>query len=122
MPSLLEFPTMEFFLKLTTYLQKNGVSQQQLAILTGLEESKISRLVTGKSKPFLADGLAIARALDLPLVWLADDTQPWPPPDGPGKPLGVVNVPPPQPSGQANGGNKPVGKKPNTPTNRFRKR
>jgi hypothetical protein len=121
-PTLLEFPTMEFFLKLTTWLQKNGVSQQQLAILTGIEESKISRLVTGKSKPFLADGLIIARALDLPLAWLADDTQPWPPPEGTGKPRGIVDVPPPRPSDQPNSGNKPVGKKPHTPAKCFRKR
>jgi len=120
--TVLEFPTMQFFLKLTAYLQENGVSQQQLAIMTGFKESKISRLATGVSKPFLADGLAIARALDLPLTWLADDTQPWPPPEGTGKPRGIVDVPPPLPLGQADGGNKPVRKKPHAPAKRFRKR
>lgn len=99
MPPSLEFPAMEFFLKLSSLLRSKKISQQELAILTGMQKSKISRLTTGLSKPFLGDGLALSRALGVPLWWLADDAQPWPPPEGRGDDKGFVDMPRPLGSG-----------------------
>ena len=46
----------------------------------GLKADTISSYITKKAIPRLDTAVKIARALSVPLEWLADDSQDWPPP------------------------------------------
>ncbi len=88
MPELLELATMEFRLKLKNRMDTLGHDQQTLARLVGVTDSKMSRWCRGISEPSLIEGVRLADVLGVPVAWLADDSQPWPPPVG----VGIARV------------------------------
>lgn len=52
----------------------------QVAKAAGLPKSAISNYIAKRQMPRGDNALAIARALDVPLDWLVDNTRDWPPP------------------------------------------
>lgn len=66
---------------MTRLFELRHTSGNQLAQQIGLSPTAVNRLKNGETDdPGVSKLLAIARALDVPLEWLADDTQEWPPP------------------------------------------
>lgn len=60
-------------------LRKLARNQSELARRTGLAPSAINEMAAGRRRPYLDQGFAIARALGVPLDYLADDSQDSPP-------------------------------------------
>jgi transcriptional regulator with XRE-family HTH domain len=57
-------------------------NKSSLAKAAGLPATAISNYISRKYIPRADTALRIAKALNVPLEWLADDAQPWPPPKG----------------------------------------
>jgi hypothetical protein len=57
-----------------------NLNKSKLATEAGLPATAISNYITKKQIPRGDSALVIARALKVPLEWLLDDTQEWPPP------------------------------------------
>ncbi|WP_165253614.1 helix-turn-helix domain-containing protein [Paludisphaera soli] len=55
--------------------RKRGTSQSQISRDTGVPQSAISEILSGKQRPFADQLIAIARAADVSLDWLVDDEQ-----------------------------------------------
>jgi transcriptional regulator with XRE-family HTH domain len=64
--------------KIERALIERGLTQGALERAALLPENKLSKWKAG-GEPSLSQGLRIARILDVPLAWLADDAQGWPP-------------------------------------------
>ena len=72
---------MKFHEKLKRRVQELGLNKAKAARDAGLPESTISSyLAKDDSLPRMDIALKIARAIGVPLEWLADDAQDWPPP------------------------------------------
>lgn len=65
---------MKFEEKLRKEMLLKGFNQQKLARLSGVSDSEVSRILSGKSQPGLENALKIARAVDVSLDYLTDDT------------------------------------------------
>jgi transcriptional regulator with XRE-family HTH domain len=66
--------------KMVLLIGRTGLSQAQLAKASGVTQSAISDMTRGIRRPYLDQGLALARALGVPLDFLADDELAEPPP------------------------------------------
>lgn len=66
--------------KLRVLLAAKRVSQKRLASSLGISKSTLNDYLTEKSKPQIDTALKLARALQVPLEWLADDCLDYPPP------------------------------------------
>ncbi len=60
--------------KLRKEMLLKGFNQQKLARASGVSDSEISRILSGKSLPGLDNALKLARAVDSSLDYLADDS------------------------------------------------
>lgn len=61
--------------KLRKHMQLKGLNQQMLARVSGVSDSEVSRILTGKSNnPGLENALRLARAVGVSLDYLADDS------------------------------------------------
>ncbi len=58
----------------------HGRSRAQLCRDAGLPESMLDSLINKKQRPGVTRAIMLARALEVPVDWLFDDSQPWPPP------------------------------------------
>lgn len=77
---------MEFHKRLEFLMQHRGIIAAELARRTGLDESRISEWLKGGGPQLrigLQRGLLIARALDVPMEFLADEAADLVPPDVP---------------------------------------
>lgn len=74
------YDRMEFPKKLAMLMERSRLSQQALANRVGLQQSRISKWTTGKGEPSLKQAVELARVLDVPLEYLADDAIDEPPP------------------------------------------
>lgn len=77
---------MVLYEKLRRLLAEKGWPQAELARKASVCPSNLSNIFHRANNPQLSTALRIARALDVPLEWLADDAQEWPPPK-PGCPV-----------------------------------
>lgn len=67
--------------KIQSILAERQIKAADLSRQTGLSESRISKWFGGTGTPNVYDAFRIARALEVPLEWLADlDAQDQPPP------------------------------------------
>jgi transcriptional regulator with XRE-family HTH domain len=64
---------MTFAEKLDKLIEMRGTSQSKLARIVGIHQQAISAMTRGKQEPYLRQGLALAKALEVPLEYLADD-------------------------------------------------
>jgi DNA-binding XRE family transcriptional regulator len=72
---------MQFHEKLRRRVKELDLNKSKAARAVGLPESTISNyLVKEESLPRIDIALKIAKAIDVPLIWLADDSRDWPPP------------------------------------------
>lgn len=70
---------MKFGKKLESILKARDIKPAELSRLTGIYAARLSEWTTGeKGKPSLKQAFLIARALDVPLEYLADDEQDQP--------------------------------------------
>jgi transcriptional regulator with XRE-family HTH domain len=71
-------------MKFTEKLAKltEGKNKQKLGEDAGLPQTAISNYISKGNVPRVDSALALARALNVPLEWLVDDEQDWPPPSG----------------------------------------
>lgn len=70
--------------KVAWAIDQRGTTQVAVNAAVGAAMHKINKVVNRKApKLTLKDGFAIARALGVPLEWLADDEQTGPPPPAP---------------------------------------
>lgn len=74
MPNVI-YGAMTFAEKLAIAMEARGLSQMKLGELTGIHQTAISRMTRGgdTQRPYLDQGLLIAKALNVPLEYLADD-------------------------------------------------
>lgn len=70
---------MRFAEKLDYLIELCGTNQSKLMRLTGIAQSSISQMTKGGRKPSMEQAFALARALGIPLDYLADDSQDEPP-------------------------------------------
>ncbi len=59
--------------KLRREMILRGFNQQKLARFSGVSDSEVSRILSGKSQPGLENALRLARAVGVSLDYLADD-------------------------------------------------
>lgn len=71
---------MEFHRKLERELARRDWSQAKLAAMIDVAPSAVSGMIAGTRRPYMDQALAIARALGVPLDYLADDSIAGPPP------------------------------------------
>lgn len=76
---------MNFAVKIAKHRELKGLSQSDLAELSGLSRNTIASLELDRQRPYLFQALALSRALDLPLEYLADDARNNPPTLTPGE-------------------------------------
>lgn len=57
-----------------------GIGRRDLAETAGIPNATLHGWISGQVKPSADGALAIARALGVPLEWLLDDAQSYPPP------------------------------------------
>ncbi len=72
---------MELKVKLKNLMNGKGLNGQKLARLSEVSDSEISRILQGKSRPGLDNGLRLAQALGVSLDYLADDKLDSEPPE-----------------------------------------
>jgi transcriptional regulator with XRE-family HTH domain len=77
---VLAYGVMEFSEKLEKMIAEKGITQTALARETGIDQSAISAMTLGKRRPYMDQALLLARALGVPLDYLADDSMDEPPP------------------------------------------
>ena len=77
--SLISYVVMEFPEKLAKLIADSGMNQSRLSRHTGIAQSAISEMTVGKRRPYLDQGFRIARAIGVPLDYLADDEAQEPP-------------------------------------------
>lgn len=53
-------------LKLLLEIRKRGLKQNQLSLRAGIPETVLSKIITGRRKPYARERAAIAEALQLP--------------------------------------------------------
>jgi transcriptional regulator with XRE-family HTH domain len=71
----------EFRQKLQQIIEQRGLTKARLAQAADLTESTVSSYFTKReSMPRLDIAMKLCRVLKVPLDWLADDSQGWPPP------------------------------------------
>lgn len=80
----MSYGEMRFSEKLDSWIRKRGRTQGAVAKEAGLSPSAISDMTAAKRRPYLDQGLKLARALEIPLDYLADDAQDEPAAAGPG--------------------------------------
>ncbi|HZK80618.1 MAG TPA: helix-turn-helix transcriptional regulator [Humisphaera sp.] len=73
---------MDFQEKLRRRMEELGLNKARVAAGAGLTDSTISSYFRDRgSVPRIDIGIRIARVVKVPLDWLADDSQEWPPPE-----------------------------------------
>lgn len=65
---------MDFADKLTKLISDRGVKQTALERMTGIDQRSISNFTLRKQAPYLEQAVKLARALDVPVGYLADPT------------------------------------------------
>jgi transcriptional regulator with XRE-family HTH domain len=60
--------------KLQMLMARNGLNGQKLARLSQVSDSEISRILQGKSRPGLDNAFRLAKAVNVTLDYLADDS------------------------------------------------
>ena len=66
--------------KILRRMEERGLTQADLARLTKLHPTAVSRVLRGEQRLYVDQALRVAIALDLPLDYLADDSLESPPP------------------------------------------
>jgi len=66
--------------KLRLLMAQQRFDYAKLSRAAGCSESNIRKIVDGGSEPKLGLAARLASALGVPLAWLADEAQDWPPP------------------------------------------
>lgn len=66
-------------MKFAEKLARLVANQSELSRMTGVAQSSISAMSAGDRRPYMDQAFKIARALGVPLDYLADDTQDDPP-------------------------------------------
>lgn len=75
--------SVKFHEKLRRRVEELGLNKAKAAREVGLPESTISNYIADdRSLPRIDIAVKIAKAIRVPLQWLADDDAEWPPPDG----------------------------------------
>ncbi|WZO99044.1 helix-turn-helix transcriptional regulator [Isosphaeraceae bacterium EP7] len=59
--------------KLYKHMHALGMNQQKLARVSGISDSEVSRVMSGKSQPGLENAWKLAKALNVSVDFLADD-------------------------------------------------
>src|SRR6516165_12762048 len=65
---------MELKTKLKNLMNNRGLNGQKLARLSQVSDSEISRILQGKSRPGLDNAFRLAKAVNVTLDYLADDS------------------------------------------------
>jgi transcriptional regulator with XRE-family HTH domain len=71
---------MKFPEKLVKLIETRETNQSRLSRQTGISQPAISQMTTGNRRPYMDQSLLLARALNVPLDFLADDTREGDPP------------------------------------------
>lgn len=74
----MSYGVMRFSEKLEIWIGKRGLTQGTLAKQVGLSPSAISDMTAAKRRPYMDQGLKLAKALGLSLDFLADDDLDYP--------------------------------------------
>lgn len=75
--------SVEFTEKLRALVEASGRSRLSIARDAGLSEAAVSNYINAGHTPRADTALKLARALRVPVEWLIDDAQDWPPPQSP---------------------------------------
>jgi transcriptional regulator with XRE-family HTH domain len=70
---------MDMATKIAKLVERSGMKQADIARAAGIPPSRLTEAKNGTYKPPLQVALRLARALNVPLDYLADDTQDTPP-------------------------------------------
>lgn len=68
--------------KIRAVLDERHLKPADLARMTGFAPARFTKWFRGEGVPSVYQALEIARALNVPLMWLADDERKCPPPAG----------------------------------------